>query len=247
MTRANTLSPALQQVGTFADWTTRMEVYVDFIRALGEHKLKAAQAEVAWAEAMGQYAVVDARRLVVRQLQRSMRQLHREEARFARWAWQVDQRRRRIDILVSGRRPSAASWPGIRAAYHWFASRALLESGESLFEITIPSAARSGANFRNATLPSIACADLPADLSTALGMMEWLLDERYVPRPGSAAHRVIVQLFRAMNAPAQATVARLRAELDALRSSTYETWKPLAILGVEESRVIREIKDAGTR
>jgi hypothetical protein len=247
MTRATTNSIALQQFGTFADWTTRLEVYVDFIRALGEHKLKSAQAELAWAEALNQYTVVEARQVVVGQLRRAMRRLDREEARYARWVWQVELRRRRVDILVAGRRPSANSWPAIAAAYHWFASRALLETGESLFDITVPAAARGGANYRNATLPTIACGDVPEDLTTALGLMEWLFEERYVPRVGSAAHRVVVQLMQAMNQPARATVQLLRAQLDALHTATYDTWKPLAILGVEDSQVTREIKQAGTR
>jgi hypothetical protein len=249
MTRTNTSGTdvALQLVGTFSDWTKRLEVYAELLRALGEFKLKSAQAELAFAQTVQLYQQIQTRQIMIEQLQRALWRLNREEARLAKQVWRIDQRRRRVSMWVSGGRLAVQSWGRVINAYHWFATQSLLEAGESLFAVKLPAEARQADQYQNSIDPSSGTIDAPASITSVLGLVEWLLDQRYQLRAGTAAQRAVMELLRAMNAPAKMAVDRMQRELEDLRRGTYDTWKPLVILGVEESSVAREIKETGTR
>ncbi len=215
---------------SFEDWTNRLKVYNDYIKALGEYKKSSAEAELKLAEAAGLWSKAEAMRVVIRQMVRELQRLHRQTGQVQTQVKRIGQLARRARLLLAGRRLEGFSqaW----SAYQYFELRAMLESEADLTAVLLPVDSHDAVYFLDNRFPQRACQPLPTEIGTALGLAAWLRTSKYMVRSGSPPHTSLAHLFRAINSVAEREVQSLLAALDALRKGTYDSWKLPQILGV---------------
>ncbi len=229
---------------SFADWTERFKAYIDYIKALGQYKLSVAQAEKVAAETANELAAVRAKLLVIRQLERDLRAFQRTQNGLQQEIARIKQREKNALLFLRGTRITSASFTKAWAGYTWFESRAFVEVGEALFDIAVPSAARTAANFV-ATRTDGNVVEAPADVENALQLMDFLKSHRFIAKRGGQAQCVVVQLYIKINSVAEKTVAEIEQRLSEIRQKTYQAWNFNALLGVPENAAARRIEAAG--
>lgn len=224
---ADTKAPAPP---TFEDWTNRLKVYNDYIKALAEYKKVAAEAMLKQAQAAAQWEQVRAMQVVIRQLQLELKRLNQQTGRLNKELKRLAELGKRASLLLSGKR--LTSFAQCWAAYQQFELKALLESSADLYAIKVPTVAHSASNFLNNRDPDRACEELPESVGTALALASWLRTQKYMARSGRPAHQALALLFRALNDVAKQEIKLMEQALEQMRKGTYDAWKPPAVIGV---------------
>lgn len=232
-------------MATFSEWTERLKVYNDYIRALAEHKLKTAQAELVLAEAQHVLAMVEAKRLVIRELERQFQKLKTFENKTQKTIEQFEMRSNDCQNLLDGDFLASIVYTRARAGYKFFLNKALIESPDSLLDIEVPANARPASNFVNCRTQGGTTDPLPEDETTAIGMMEWMFENRYVAKTGRPAQRTVLKLVKAIDSCASSAVTTMKSAIKAMSKDTYDTWKPVEILGIEVDATAKSIESAG--
>ena len=230
---------------SFADWTDRLKVYNEYIKALADYKLKAAQAEVQIAQAANIWATVRAKQIVMRQIERDLRAYNRARAQITNEIKRVRKKDKSAQLLLRGNSIQSVSFTRAWLGYVFFESRTLLESGDALYDIQVPSTSRRASNFiciGSAAGPI----DAPDEIENVLQLMQWLKDQRYITAGGSRAQQVVVRLFRAIASVAKKTTDELQSRMVKMRDGTYEPWNFNGILGVSTNSAAKKIQEAGT-
>ncbi len=230
--------------GTFAEWTERMKVYNDYVRALAEYKKVAAENLIRQAEAQQKWQKARAMQIVVRQLELAIRGLNREKTRNNREIAKIRAREKDTELLMRGRRTNhfQVAWGG----FEWFMRKALVEpGGDDLYDIVISSEARPARNFLNNRQPEKSCDPVPEDLQNVLEFADWMRSKQYMARFGRPAHRDLRGLLESINEIAGATVETLRDYIAQIEQGTYNAWQPVSIIGVETSATATKIQEAG--
>lgn len=227
--------------GILGAFTDRMRAYNDFVRAVGEYKLNEAQADLIEAQAAGaieRAMILDAVRT---QLIIDLEALNAESAAAARKIAAVTRRAGYAIHLLNG--TPMADFNGCVDAYKTFEKAALLEADEKLFApLSVATNAITGADFLDNRDPDRPCQDpRPTDLANAIRLINWSFRMRYIALPGSEAQHQFVRVFQTIGTVADRTVGKIRTYLDQLKSSTYKTWNPVQIIGLESSSAARSI------
>ena len=137
-----------------------------------------------------------------------------------------------------------ADFQGCVSAYKYFETQAKIEAGEALFSsLTSPPDSIKADDFFDNRDPSRPCqSPQPSDLRNALTLIDWTFRMQYVAKSGSAAEEQFVHLFRAIASVAGNTIDEISRYMDQMRQKTYDTWKPVQILGIkltaEEKKVL---------
>jgi hypothetical protein len=221
---------AAHEPPSFEDWTNRLKVYNDYIKALADYRKAAAEAVLKEAQAAGEWAKVKAMQVVIRQMVLELQRLNRQRARVAKEIKRITELARRARPLLSGRQLGAfaSAW----SAYQQFEQKALLESTTDLYSIPVPESARAASHFLDNRAPARPCEPLPKDVVTALGLAAWLRSMKYMARSGTPPHQSLAHLFRAINGVAQQEVKVMQEAIEQMRKGTYDAWKPSTIIGV---------------
>ena len=231
---------------TFADWTDRLKVYNDYIKALAEYKLKTAQAEVEIAKAADLWADVRAKHTVIDQIQRELKAFNQAQASMKREIKQVEDREKAALRLLRGSKLETNAYSNAWANYVWFETSAVIGSGDKLYLVKVKQSARTADNFI-VTSPKFPLVAATKDIDNGLKLMDWMNDHRFVADRGSDAQQVVVKLFQEINAVATKTVADINARLAAIRKNTFDAWNFNAILGVSPNPAAKKIESAGAK
>lgn len=231
---------------TFADWTERLKVYNEYIKALAEYKLKAAQADVEAAKAANLWAEVRAKEIVIEQIQKDLKEFNQTRAETKRELKQIQDREKAAMRLLRGSKLETNAYSSAWASYVWFESGALIGSGEKLYLVKVKSSARTANNFI-ATSPKFPLVDATKDIDNGLKLMDWMNDHRFVADRGSDAQLVVTRIFQEINAVAAKSVAEINTRLAAIRKNTFDAWNFNAILGVSPNPVAQRVQTAGNK
>jgi hypothetical protein len=231
---------------SFADWTERLKVYNDYIRALADLKLKTAEADLQNARAANEMAVVRLKEVVIGQLERDLRAFNRAIASERRSLEQFNKKDRAARLLLRGSRILSGSFVSGWSGYVFFESRALLEAGDRLFRIRVSKAARKSSNFISISNQQTAD-DAPPDIENALQLMQWLHEKRYLAARGSMGQFVVVKLFQEINQIAKDAAEAIRTRMSEMRSTTYDVWKLRTIFGASDSPAAKRIEATGEK
>jgi hypothetical protein len=209
---------------TFAEWTARLKVFVDYIGALAEYKLRTAEARIKQLQGDDIQATLRLRELLIAQLQKDLRAFDRDKGRIAREIALIGKKEKSARRLLLGKKIDSSSYSSGWAAYVWFETRALMESGTALYKIKVPAAARSMGNFI-AISPRHSAEAAPKEVDNALKLMDWMNDRRFVADRGSGAQQVVVALFQAIDKVAGETRQELEKRIEQLKKNTLDPWK----------------------
>lgn len=230
--------------GTFSEWTDRLRVQNEYITALGGYKLRRAQAEVLEAEKQNLMAVVQAKRQVVRQIQRDLRIYNAERNSRIRQREETQRRIKYAEMLLRGRRISSQGFQTAWRAYQRFETPALLASGDEILSVKVPKSARRESNFV-AIKENRDVVAVPDEIQNGLQLMHWLKEKWQIAVSGSDAFRVVLKVFEKINQVAEKQNKDLNDRLDRIRKDTFDPWDLNAILGVEGSAAAKKIASAG--
>lgn len=227
---------------TFADWTERLKVYNDYIRAVGEAKLKIAESLLKEAEAAQIWHEVRKQQVIVNQLMKDLQSFNRASASMRIEEKKLKEKSEKVSLLLRGRAILPTSFKTSWAAYTWFESRALLERGsDSFFAIKVPASARTESNFVTIRKTDIAV-PAPADIGNALQLMNWLHEHYFLPKHGSNAQLVVQKLIAKINAVAEDSAKEMRDRVDKLQKGTYDFWNLASIIGASENAAAKRIE-----
>jgi hypothetical protein len=227
------MSTMHENTPTFADFTNRLKVYNDYIKALADYQKSVAELELKRAEAAAQWEKVRVMEAVLRQLLRDFENLRRVIAKNKAEIEKMQSREKLALVLLRGR--PIATWSQSWSAMDWYLQRAILESTEDLYAIPLSEKAYDAANYINQRGKGEAAKAMPPTVTHVLGMVGWLRDEKMLPRLGSEAHRAFVQLVRIMNETVQDTIATMQKAMEEMRKGTFDAWRPPQLLGVSET------------
>lgn len=230
----------------FEQWKAMAEIQLKFIEKLGEYKLNAARTELTQAVAENLRTVIRAKRRIVQELEQSFRRLNRMRYLMGQRAELIGKMAGKANMIRRGERLSKELVSRMWQGYGFFEKLVPFEVLEQIMEMEIQSATCSGRNYSYVRDRSTECVDVPDDLQNVFELIEWIRSKRYMPRKGKPAYRQIVKAFSLMAKVAETRTAQLSKDLRQMEKSTYETWKPVELLGIPPSEDIKKIVTAGT-
>jgi hypothetical protein len=229
------------QQGFFEPFAGRLAAYSDFVRAAAQYKVADAQEQLIRAQADGHQALAESLWIITRQLETDLYRLNNSAHAAQRRITEIARKARYAQHLLSGTR--MADFPGCASAYKYFETQAKIEAGEALFaQLTIPANVIEAGDFFDNRDPGRQCQSPQAhDLRNALTLIDWTFRMQYVAKSGSAAEEQFVRLFKAIASVAHNTIAEINHYMEQLRQKTYDTWKPVQIMGLESTPAERSI------
>ncbi len=233
---------------TFSQWTERLRAQADYLKALGEFKVKLAEAQLKNAEESNQRTLALARQVLIVQLQKDLRALERASESTRKEIERREARARAVRKLLRGRRISPAEFSSARGNFAMLISQAVLETGDALYQVAVGDAERAATNFvsiRDTREPATA----PADCDNAVELLYWTLErtQEYIARGGSDAQRAILKVCLAIDDTAAAYIAAAASARDAMKKNVYDAWKFDAMLAAGAKGAGANIVTAGTK
>ncbi len=228
-------------------WQSLAKVQVQFIDALGEYKLRTAQADLAHAVASGEWAVARIKADLVGELETSLRRLNRSRYRTAQRIQRLERLARELARLRSGEDLDPAHLPRVWAAYTVFERAVPAATLERLVTVPLDAASRPGENFADLRRPGRTCPAVPDSVDNVHALLAWLKHEGLVPRRGSAAYRQVLAAIGLLAGFAAAEVTALQAALQEMQQGTYSAWQPVVLVGLPDSVDARKIIKLGTK
>lgn len=219
-------------IPSFAEFTNRLKVYNEYIKALADYQKSVAELELKRAEAAAQWEKVRVMEVVLQQLVRDFDNLRKVIAKNKSEIVRLQAREKLALALLRGR--PIATWSQSWRAFDWYLERAILESSEDVYAIELSSGAHAASNFISQRGKEFPAATLPSDIQNVLAMVRWLREEKMLPRVGSEAHRAFLQLARVINETVLSTISAMQKAIDDMRKGTFDAWKPPQLLGVLE-------------
>jgi len=232
-------------MATFADWTERLKVYNDYIKAMGQYAKDVADAALTRAKTAGEWQKIAAIQMILKELMIAQNALKTEEYKVKQEIDRIRNQERRAILLLRGARID--SFQEAWAAYLWFQGRAMAETGDKLFKIKVGPDARSPDNFIDNSKPANECEELPASVKNVLGLAAWLKEKKYMAKNGSAAQELLAQLFSEINNLAAETVTKLRDHITEIDKQEFDLLKHPAIPGVAASPAAAKVERAAEK
>jgi len=228
----------------FDPFPERERALSELVRAVGEYKLKSAQAGLQEAVTANEWVRASTLQTVLDQLQQDLDIVNRTRAAVARKIKTLADRAHAACMLLRG--TEIAAYPQARDAYKYFEKQALIEGDGSLFTEVFPSASIRGSQFLDNRTPRAACNDPPADEPemNALQLMDWALSKQYIARTGSIAQQQFVRIFKQISQVAQSTLDAIRETHDAVRKEVFNAWQPIRIIGADPTPIEKRILES---
>jgi hypothetical protein len=222
----------------------RQRAMNEMVKAVGEFKLKAAQAELTEAVAADQATRTYMLQVVVGQLQKDLATVNAQGTSANLKVSNLASRVQAANMLLRG--TEIAAYSHAKDAYKFFEKLAIIEGDESLFSTVFDPKSIKGKDFLNNRDPSKPCEGPPTDEKemNALQLMDFALGKQYIARTGSSAQRQFVRLFKEIQKVADNSVAAIRQHTDAVRKSVFDAWTPVRILGVEPTPAEKRILES---
>lgn len=231
------------QIEYFQAYTERLKVFNDFVRALGEYKLKEAEAELKNAQAAGEYVRVRILDSVRLQLEVDLRKLRTASRETERQIKSLEGRSQAASLFLRGE--FLPNYGSAKIGYKYFETQAMLEGSEDLFAIECRSESIQAKHLVNCRTKGGECAALPEDLEpNALAFMDWMLGKKYLPRTGTPAQRCVIKLFQAFNNIAKRKVTAIQELYSQVKKGTYDVWQPASIIGLEPTPAQKRVMDS---
>lgn len=230
---------------TFADWTERLKVFNDYIRALGDFKVNDAEAKLKLAQAESILFEIRKQEIVLSQLQRDLKLFNKSRGTLMREAKRVEDRAKRALLMLRGSSISLTSFNRAWSAYIWFEPRAMLEAqGSKLFDIKVPASAKAERNFIALKQRNSGIEAAPKEIKNGLEFFDWLHEMRFMTRRGSDAQKIVRRIFESINTVAKNELKEMRDRINNMKNQTYDVWNLPAILGAPENASARNIEQA---
>ncbi|GAC1448694.1 MAG: hypothetical protein NVSMB9_32090 [Isosphaeraceae bacterium] len=228
----------------FDPFPERVRAFSELVKAVGESRLKAAQADLNEAVAANEWVRAHLMETVLEQLQTDLDSLDRTAASAARKVDLLARRAHAASMLLRG--TEIAAYPQARDAYKFFEKQALIEGDQSLFDLTFSPSTIKGPEFLNNRDPRATCEDPPADQPemNALQLMAWALEKQYIARTGTKAQQHFVRIFKQISQVAQSTLSAIKETQDAVRKQVFDVWQPVRIIGAEPSPAEKRILES---
>jgi hypothetical protein len=225
----------------FEHWQAMAALQIDFLEALGEHKLQAAKAELARAVAAQHWAVARMKATVANELESSLKRLTRQRNQVNRFIQRLGRHAKSAAKIRSGEdlRPSqlALMWAG----YTVFERLTPVSVLDELSLTALHPTVRDGCSYADPRQPEVTCPSVPQEIDNVLALIGWLKHEQLVPRRGTHAYRQVIGAFSRIAGCAATEIEKTRAALQGLEQNTYENWKPLIIAALPDSVDVKKI------
>lgn len=228
-------------------WQALAKVQVHFIDALGQYKLRAAQADLTHAVAAGEWAVARIKADLVRELETSLRRLNRARRTTARGGERWERHALALARLRSGEDLDPAQLPRAWAAYAVFERAVPAATLEQLITMPLDESSRPGTNFADVRRPGQACPAVPDTVNNVHALLAWLKHHGLVPRRGSAAYRQVLLALGLLDDFAAQEIRSLEAALREMEQGTYNAWQPVVLAALPDSVAARNIVKLGAK
>lgn len=213
-------------MATFAEWTERLKVFGELLKADGERRLNLAKASLEEARAAGQIIKVRALQQLLKHLETERRQLLKQRRKLERQIDTINADGKLVERLLRGRCFDTMQFGRARSTLRRYLADALLEdAGQSLFSASIPQKAKSASNFVNCKANSPTSKPAPDELENGLELVDWMLTNRHIPLLGKPAHKVLRDVIAAIDNVAGVTVKELEDVLDKVVNNKLDTWQ----------------------
>ncbi len=231
----------------FEQWGEVVALQLQYIEALGKYKSEAAKAELTLAVAAQEWAVAHMKATVARELESSLRQMHRQRRQTQQQIERLKRHAAAAARICSGEDLSsgqlALTW-GAYTVFERMTSPAVLHE---LIETPLPDSARLGAEYANPRALAERCPDAPASLLNVHALLSWLKQQHFVPRRGTSAYRLVTGAFGKIATSATVQIIALKQALQELEKGTYDLWQPVVIAALPDSVEARKIVRLGAK
>lgn len=228
-------------------WQALAKLQVQFVDALGQYKLRAAQADLAHAVAAGEWNVARIKAELVRELETSLRRLNRARHTTAQRTARLERQARDLARLRSGEDLDPAGLTRAWAAYTVFERAVPAATLQQLIATPVDASSRSGENFADPRRPEQPCPAVPDSVENVHALLAWMKQHRLVPRRGSTAYRQVLEALGLLaDFPAQ-QVASLEQALREMQQGTYSAWQPVVLAALPDSIDARKIIKLGVK
>lgn len=224
---------------TFDQWKSMAELQLKFMDSLGAYQAKVAEAELKQAEANYQNAktqdllmIVRAKEAVVRQLELDMYNMNRTKHKRQAHIDQIGSMGKKAAMIREGDHLDIQLVGALWQGYEYFSKLVPSSILDQIMDTQIDSRAREANNFvllRDKTTP---CINVPTDLANVIELIEWMRGQHYMPKRGKYAYRQIIDAFGLIAGVADIEIAKIQKDLADMEKGTYETWKPVELLGI---------------
>lgn len=225
----------------FDPFPERVRAFSELVKAVGEYKLKAAQAELNEAIATNEWVRAQILETVREQLQSDLDSVNRSAASAAKKIQALSKRAHGASMLLRG--TEIAAYSQAKDAYKFFEKQAFIEGDDSLFTVTFTPDSVKGTQFLSNRNPQAACENPPTDEPemNALQLMDWALNKQYIARTGTKAQQQFVRIFKQISQVAQATLAAIKENRVAIRKQVFDVWQPVRIIGADPTAAEKRI------
>ncbi len=225
----------------FKHWQAMADLQVQFVEALGEHKLQTAKAELVRAVAAQNWAVARMKHAVATELETSLKRLRRQRHRTRGAIERLGRHAKAAAKIRSGEDLPASQLSLMWAGYTVFERLVPATVLEDLMNTSLHASARQGRSYVDPRQPDRPCPDPPQEVDNLLALIAWLRRHRLVPRRGTHAYQQVIGGFAKIAAVATTEIETLNANFRALEQDTYGTWQPIIIAALPESLDVKKI------
>ncbi len=231
----------------FEQWAEVAALQLQFVEALGKYKSEVAKAELTLAVAAQQWAVARMKTDVARELEFSLKRLHRFRRQTERRIARLERHAQAASKIQNGEDLPLSQLNLMWGAFTVFERMAPASVIEDLANTPVPETARSGSEYADPNCRDKPCSSVPPGIDSVHALIGWLKHRRYVPRRGTSAYRLLLAAFSQVAASAATEIAALETALSALQKGTYDTWQPVVIAALPDSVDAAKIVRLGTK
>ena len=221
---------ASEEPSGFEQWERSRKVEMEMLTAVAQAVKTRAEADLLEAQAENEHQATVTAEIINRHLQFTLRNVKKREAAINQELVSVRSHASLVGILREARKVSPVTCSAAWRALSWFITNATGESWGDAYVAPLEPSCRSEYVWTTMTEPEEPDAQESATLA---GMVEWMLRNFALPRPGSKLHRKLLTLIQSLEKADSARIAELEAWRDKLHKLTNDDLAALKeVLGV---------------